>query len=337
MAFDPFLTGFAPDRYLKIADSPPYRYGRIGFSLLIRIFSGGDPFRFPRTMVWLIVLSHVAGATFLVLLARRVGASVWLGLVYLLVPGFVVSLAAALPESIAAAFLLAGLWAHRGSRRWLAVACWGSALLVRETGVVLVVMVAAWEWWGGGQGGRLWNWTASRRRALQLLIALAPVVLWRLYVGWRLYPALGAEAFFHNPHDLTVPFLGFVELWSINDAAHGLGQAYNIYYPLLLTALLLLAVWTLVVRPGPVAAAAVVYALVAVSLNVRKIWHAVGNGERGTFESFLVLLLAVLPFRDLPRSLRLALVGFAAAAFVYNAWYGTHSDWYRYPLLIFFE
>jgi hypothetical protein len=335
MAFDPFLTRFPAAAYLQIADAPAYRYGRIGYSLLTRAFSWGNPSRFPRTMVWLVVLGHVAAGLFLVLMARQVGAAVWCVLAYVLVPGFIVSLANALPESIAAAFILAGLWAYRGSRRWLAVGCWSGALLVRETGVVLVGLLAAWEWWEGAPGGRAWTWTPARRRALLLILPLIPVGLWRLYVGWRLYPALGAEAFLHNPADLTVPFRGFAELWRINDAAHGFGQVYNVYFPLLLTALLALALWTFAVRRTPVAAAAGVYALVAVSLNVEKIWHWAGNAERGTFESFLLLLVAALPVREMPRALRFALALFAVATFVYNFQYGTHAEWFRPALLVF--
>jgi hypothetical protein len=50
MAFDPLLRRFRdePSRYRAFVDFPPYRYGRIGFSLLTRLASGGRPARFAR-------------------------------------------------------------------------------------------------------------------------------------------------------------------------------------------------------------------------------------------------------------------------------------------------
>jgi hypothetical protein len=53
MAFDPLMTHFEPATYSKVVDAPGYRYGRIGFPLLTRLFSGGRPEAFPQTMVWL--------------------------------------------------------------------------------------------------------------------------------------------------------------------------------------------------------------------------------------------------------------------------------------------
>jgi hypothetical protein len=199
-------------------------------------------------------------------------------------------------------------------------------------------VLIAWEWWAGRDTSARpwpWTWTPAQRRALTLLAALVPVVLWRVYVGLRLHSDFGMEAFFHNPQDLTFPFLGFLELWSINDGAHSLGQSYNIAYPLLLSALLALAIWMFAVRRTAVAAACTVYALIAVSLNVVKIWHWAGNGERGTFESFLMLAVAAFPFTDLPHSLRWALIMFAAATLLYDMQIGTHAEWYRAALTVF--
>src|SRR5262249_30095039 len=110
IAFDPFLLAFKnePSRYRAFVDAPPYRYGRIGFSLLTKLFSWGDPERYPQTMIWLIVAATFAGAWYLATIAQHFGYSGWWALLYVLVPGFIQSLRTGLPEAIAAACLLGG-------------------------------------------------------------------------------------------------------------------------------------------------------------------------------------------------------------------------------------
>jgi hypothetical protein len=349
MAFDPLLAKYEPARYAQVVDSPPYRYGRIGFSLLTRVFSGGRPGAFAATMVWLIVGAHLAGAWFLVRIAASRGASPWQVLPSVLIPGFLVSLGSALPESLAAALLLGGLFAHLRGRQWPAAAWWAASLLVRETGAILVLAMVAWTLVTrlpdgseprenarrstSGPGFRLS--TLDFRRSLPLLAAFVPVALWRLYVGFRLYPAFGWRAWWSDPADLTWPFAGFLQLWSVNDAAHGHGQAFNTWFPLLLVALLALAAALLRVRRTGVAGAAVAYGVLAVSLDYRQIWSWVGNGERGTFELFLLVLVAALPFGSLPRGLRWALTAFGIALFAYDFRVATYASWFRPGLIVF--
>ena len=81
MAFDPFLRRFAdrPEVYRAFIDYPPYRYGRIGFSLLTSLVSAQRAERYPATMVWLIVAAHAALAAALAALAVRHGMAPWWG------------------------------------------------------------------------------------------------------------------------------------------------------------------------------------------------------------------------------------------------------------------
>lgn len=110
MAFDPFLRRFAdrPEAYRAFVDNPPYRYGRIGFSLLTDLVSMGRPERFPATMVWLIVAAHFALAALLAMFAARHGMSPFAGLWYLAIPSFTSSLLSALPEALAATAIVEG-------------------------------------------------------------------------------------------------------------------------------------------------------------------------------------------------------------------------------------
>ncbi|HLQ46923.1 MAG TPA: hypothetical protein VK137_19415, partial [Planctomycetaceae bacterium] len=108
--YDPFLWRFRdrPSEYRAFIDAPPYRFGRIGFSWLAKVFSANRWQWYPPTMVWLVFLSIIACAMILGLLAVDAGLSPALAVLVVLVPGFWQSLQSGLPEPVAAATLLGG-------------------------------------------------------------------------------------------------------------------------------------------------------------------------------------------------------------------------------------
>lgn len=303
MAFDPFLRRFAdrPQAYRSVVDNPPYRYGRIGFSLLTDLVSAGQPERFPAAMVWLIVAAHFALATLLAMLAVRHGMSPFAGLWYLAIPGFTSSLMSALPEALAAAGIVAGVRSWEARRPIPAMLSFAAALLIRETGVVLIVAVVLAS-----------DRQDLKRSALVLAGSLVPVCAWRLFVAWRLFSDFGWAAIVANPGDLGVPFGGLIQLWQAGFGRTQPGPeiAGALVFPVILTAALVLAVWLLFVRRGPLEIAATIYAAVAVSLNYGQIWSHLPSGERGTFELFVCLLLLLLESRERPVWIRRTLTGF---------------------------
>jgi hypothetical protein len=313
MAFDPLLQRFAdrPSEYGAYIDSPPYRYGRIGFSALTAVVSAGRPERYPVVMLWLIVAAHFALATVLAHLAAANGMSPFVGLLYLAIPGFMSSLMSALPEALAAAGLVAGYYWWESRKVMLSALAFGGALLVRETGVVLLVMLVV----------ELGRDRAERRRAALLLAgALTPVCVWRSFAASRFFGEFGWAALFTNPGDLGVPFAGLTDLWFAG--VRGTQPAPEItgavVFPVLLTLALSLAVAMWRLRAGPLETAAVIYAIVAVSLNYEKIWSHLPSGERGTFELFVCLLLLLLTRRDGPAWSRRALAAFFAIMLGYT-------------------
>ncbi len=342
MAFDPFLRRFAdrPQEYRSFVDNPPYRYGRIGFSLLTDLVSAGQPERFPATMVWLIIAAHFGLAALLATLAMRHGMSPFAGLWYLAIPGFTSSLMSALPEALAATGIVAGwlCWEARRpmppARAALAALSFAAALLVRETGVILVIALAlaADRRDRGPQRGAPY-WTRSM---LVLAASLAPVCAWRLFVASRLFPDFGWAALVANPGDLGVPFAGLVQLWQA-----GVGRtqplpeiAGALVFPLLLTTALVLAVSLLFVRRGPLELAATVYAAVAVSLNYNQIWSHLPSGERGTFELFVCLLLLLLESGERPAWVRRTLTGFFFVLAAYTFFIAPDAGTSRAALLL---
>jgi hypothetical protein len=239
------------------------------------------------------------------------------GLLALLIPGFWISLDTCLPEPLAAATLGGGIYCV-SQRRWVVgAALFAATLLIRETGIVALVCVLAA--------------TARRERTaapfVTAAVAIGVLAAWRGYLGAVLYPAWGWQAWFYHPPDLATPFSGFVQL------AHAIGAgAYypgsrevvraGIAFPLLLVFATMLAVTLASVAPNAITIAAVVYGSVAVSLNYANVWVHVANGQRVTYELFLMLALATLGIREYGRGVQVALCALWAAAGVYILFVG---------------
>ncbi|HWW86086.1 MAG TPA: hypothetical protein VNZ26_20965, partial [Vicinamibacterales bacterium] len=346
--FDPFLRQYRNDPavYGWFIDAPPYRFGRIGFSVLTKVFSGDQWQLYPKTMMWLDLAALFGCAIAMSWLAVRAGRTSAWGLVVVLVPGFWQSLQASLPEPIAAALLLAGYLCLTSGLIWSAGLLFAGSLLVRETGVIFVLLLIAAVFVGKPREGVKQSRDRVRDRdrmqaAIQLgLISLIPLAIWRLYVGWILAPHWGAQAFWWDPHDLGTPFAGILDLWgrvrlgTYFPSAPDLARA-GIWYPLLLLGALLVAFLAVVKDRGPTTVAAVIYGILGVSLTYDSIWVHVGNAQRGTYEVFIVLAsITVAGGRD-SRASRLALTGFwvAAAAYVFIG--GLDADYIRGLLLAF--
>lgn len=321
MTFDPFLRRFheQPETYALFIDAPPYRFGRIGFSLLTRIVAGRQWQLYPKVMMWLILASLFVCGAALAGIAQLNGATPLWGLLVLVVPGFWQSVQAGLPEPVAAALLLAGFLCWSSGRLTSAGVFFAVSLLVRETGALLLLAILA---------GMLWS--GNRRDTVRLaLISFTPVVLWRLYVGTILYRSWGIDAFWANPHDMGVPFAGIVDLWSMI----GRGDYYNgvpeltragVMYPIVLVSGLALAVLMTVQKFSAPAVAAICYGAVAISLSYSKIWGHVGNGQRGTYELFVVLALLSTGLHGYARPVRLCCAAFWALAAAY-VFFGTYD------------
>lgn len=312
--YDPFLQRLSdrPSEYRHFIDAPPYRFGRIGFSLLATAFSANRWQRYPSTMVWLVFLSIIACAAMLGLMAVDAGLTPAVAALVVLVPGFWPSLESGMPEPVAAATLLAG--ALCVSRRWWygAGLLFALSLLIRETGLLFVLSVA----------GAAFVSERPRDVARFLLLPLGVVCLWRLYVGWMLFSDWGAEGFLFAPHGFGPPLKGVVTLWSTivrgqyYPAVPELSRA-GIWYPFLLAAATIFAAVAAVAAPSAASIAAVCYAAIAVSLNFERVWIHVDNAQRVTFELFVMLAVVSLGVRSFRRLARWALIAFWACTAAY--------------------
>jgi hypothetical protein len=287
MAFDPFIRRFADDpvRYRELVDFPPYRFARIGYSWLTAAVSLGRPERFPAVMLWLVVAGHVVIGVALALLSRYAGGSPWLALLYLSIPSYMSSLQFGLPESLASAGLVAGLYCWLTGRPLAAVLWLGGSLLVRETGLLLVIATIA-----------SMGVAHPRARIGWLALALLPIVCWRIYVGAVFWPDFGVIAFLPNPSIIGWPYAGLTQMLAA--ARSGVHPAIEVRaafaMPFLLTAGAILALLRGRVAPRGLAFACVGYSLMALSFDYAHVWQHVPSGERASVEGFLSLLLLTI-------------------------------------------
>ena len=317
--FDPFLYQYRDHvaTYSAFIDATPYRFGRIGFSLLTRVFALGRWQVYPLTMSWLILGALCLSSVCLGLLALRVGANPAWGLAIILIPGFWQSLQASLPEPIAAAFLIGGYLCLVRHQAAAAGVLFAISLLVRETGAIFVACVVVGTFIVG-----------RRREGITVAaMSLAPVLAWRAYLGWALYSDWGMQAILFSGNNVGTPLAGIVMLWT----AIGRGNYFpglweltraGISYPIVLIIGFGIALAFAIRRPTAVGIAAVIYGLMALSLTYSSVWVHVGNAQRTTYELFVAVALISLVNKEQPRALRAGVFAFwmvtAAYTFIWT-------------------
>jgi hypothetical protein len=271
---------------------------------------------YPAVMIGLVLfgIAVTAGAT--AWLAQAAGRSALWGLVVLAVPGFWQSVRVVLPEPLAAGALVVGYACVLRHRLIAAVACFALSLLIRETGLVFVSLLAVLPAAGWARRERVW-----------LLAAVVPLALWRAHVARVLWPDWGWEGLVYSAGNVGIPLNGIVGLWSAvarGDYYPGIDALTNaaIWYPVVLI-VTGAAVWRLrhaldqrlVVALG-------VYTLLVLSLTFPIIWGHVGNAQRGSYEMFVLLFAGAaaapaLSLRD--RRVVLACVALGAAFILFGA------------------
>lgn len=320
LAFDPFISAFKdrPKLYTKIADDPPYRYFRIGFPLLIKLFSGDRPELYPTTMIYLILCSHLLGVFFLMKIFQHYGKDPLWGLAYLLVPGFLVSMKFALPESISAAFLLGGFWLFLKEKHVPAAILLAVSMMIRETAIPLILCLVLFEFWK----------KKSYRNAAILACSVLPYFVWRFFVTVRMWPHFGTRALY-TPGNATLPFAAFPRLWTAYVHGQYSSGSAGIVFAAILIALFLLALGLFLWRKNAVSAAFLLYCILMVSFTYGKMWIALNNVERISSEMFLFFLISFASLRNEHRKLQLVFLFMFAVLFWYACYYSSVSDCFQ--------
>ena len=213
---------------------------------------------------------------------------------------------------MAVAFFLGAYLCLIRQKWWACGVLLGMSMLVRETGGLLVLAVAA---------GLVI--TGKRREALIVgLLAFLPIVLWKGYVGWAFWSIYGFNGLFVHPADVGVPFAGVWELWATiarGDYFDGRWEMTRagLAFPLLTTAGAALAVAAVLRKPSPMAIAALGYGILTITFNYELVWVYIANAHRLTSDLFVALALVFLLLARDRRVLRWAFAGFWCA----SAWY----------------
>ena len=284
ISFDPFLSRYSAEVYNDIIDAPPYRYTRIGFPLLTNVFSGGDPYRFPQTMVLLILFFNLAGAIFFLKIIQHLGRSPFWTFLYVLIPCTTACLNLGVPEAVSMSMLLGGLYFYLKERLPLAIVFFAASILVRETSMLFVLLVAGTEF--------------LQKKNLRAGMAIGaasifPLVIWKLFLTWRLFDVYGWETLRYSPGDFTYLFGGVYDVyfnnWDTTSRIKGL-----IVFPVFVVVNLLFAIVFLAKKRELFSLSLLTYSLLHLSLNYRKIWGHIRDLERTMSDGFLFLMLAFL-------------------------------------------
>jgi hypothetical protein len=310
MTFDPFTTKLNnTHEYENVVAAPVFRYRRILFVWITHFVSFGNPYSFPKTMVYLLLFSHFVGSVLLAKTFRFFGKSPYLGLLWILIPAFSVSLRYATPESIAAVFVVGAYYSYLKDRIVLSTVLFALASLTRETPLLFLTILAAVEF---------------RKRqpkiGLLLLSSALPYLLWRIWVTYKFVPVYGWSGFFFEPPNLTLPFIGIAQLYqTIMSSAYikHLVPA-GIIFPLLLGSLFLIGILSLRNRNPAVTISLIAYSALSLCLSYQKIWIHVGNAERQTYEVFLLAILLFVQMKPEQRLLRKIVLAFFCVLFLFD-------------------
>jgi hypothetical protein len=215
IAIKPNSTGYDGEFYYRLAldpfqlqqsafgvtfDNPPWRIQRIVYPVLAWIAAFGQPARVPAALFLVNMLGLATVAAFAVKFTARLRLPVQTPLAIMLWPGFILALAHDTTEIVAAAFLIAALYAYVG-KRLVAYAILGAlATLTRETSILALGGIFCLELFRAIRGGR------SQWRSLIICgLALLPYLVWReaLHIVWGGSMQQAAIA-----HNVDWPFLG---------------------------------------------------------------------------------------------------------------------------------
>ena len=329
MAFDPFLSKHKNDPrvYSLFIDEPAYRFGRIGFPLLVKLFSLDNPRLYPKTIVWLIVASHFFGAFFLLKIILFFKKNPFWTFLYILVPGFYYSLQWGLGESIGLVLVLAALYAYLRERIPWTMALLAASLFIRESGFIAALAIMAFEVFQ----------RRAIKRALFIGSSVVPYLLWKGFLTYRLFEINGWRTFTLGPADFTLPFSGFLDLFNrirAGDYDRPFVSA-AVIYSLFLIILFAFSLVLFFKKKNVLSLSLLLFSALSVSLNYPMVWIGIGGAIRLTTEAFVFLIPVYLFQKDsLKPSLKFLFAGFFAVLFVFDFFVMDISGYFRNAFLI---
>lgn len=172
MTFDPFIT-----RGMQAClDDPAYRYQRVMYPWLVRLFALGRQDCIPIMMLAVNVIAILIGTTFAGLMLKTQGVSAWYAIFYPLLSGLMIAALRDLAEPTAMAFFMGALHFQMVRRPLPSALFLTAALLARE---VLLPAVFVFLFFNLIR-------RAAWRGAFYYFIPLVLFTAWQAYVYYRI-------------------------------------------------------------------------------------------------------------------------------------------------------
>ena len=191
-----------PEAY-PYADELPdaYRFQRILYPLLARLFALGWPALLPWTLILLNILAIALGTWVTELLLQHHGISNWYALVYGLYAGNLVVLRSDMNEALAQTLVMLAIWAWVRSKHTWGFFWFALAVLAKETAVLFIAAYGLYSL-------QRRNW----RDLLGLGASLVPYFAWQLFLlNW-----LGEFGFNSGQPIIWMPFGGWLMITQIS-------------------------------------------------------------------------------------------------------------------------
>jgi hypothetical protein len=189
-----YMLAINPLGSVRGLDQPAYRYQRIVYPMLVKLFSLGRADWVPWVMVGVNLAAAVLGCAALGVLIARRGRSPWLALVFILSIGYLLAIRMDLNEPLAFALALSGWLAFEDEALALSVVLFALSGLSKEVGLVFPATLAVYEFFG-----------RHGRKGLALLASFIPYVLWYVYLFFAFGATEEARA---QSHLMWIPFSG---------------------------------------------------------------------------------------------------------------------------------
>jgi hypothetical protein len=210
-AHDPLIL--EPEVNARVLDRPLYRSQRMLYPLLAGA-GGALP---SDLIVWGLLLTNVlalgVGTWATALIARSMSLSPWWGLAFGLNPGVLSELVIDGAGILAAAAAFGAVALILRRRVGFGIVLLVLAALTREAMVLAALGSAWWLWRQHGE---------SKKASVMAMAPISGVVLWALYLRWR----LGWDAAAAEVEEIGWPFVGFaqaVETWLGDPLSLGIG------------------------------------------------------------------------------------------------------------------
>jgi len=273
-AMDPFY--FAPDLHARMLEQPSYRAQRMLYPTLAGGF-GLFPPNFTAWALWGFNLAALGlGGWLTARLASEMGRSPWLGAVFFLTPGVLISSLIDTADVVALAFFVAGALMMMRRRYAPAALLLALAALSRETMLI------------GALGAVAWTWRTEKR--IPPILGLPFVVT----AGWWVYLRLRIGYLDDSVQDLSnigLPFKGFYNAFQVWTSSPGHGE--HMAFGVVLMVMSLLVVRRAWRSPSVLAYMTAGFSLVAVTMTVR-VWSAYFDSTRALVPVIPAYVLMVL-------------------------------------------